>query len=143
MKRFAKCMEAAMQHNERHERECKLLIDAGTLRQFPYLREAVIARPTVIDESKLASPMAKLFGYALTDTTVRIWFLFDGDADTENPRSGLGRVIDPRHAGYVGVAAGRLRERRKASAKVRAAMRGETVKRPRYKRILAWLGVRR
>ncbi len=68
MKRFARYLGAAMQlqHNERHERECKLLIDAGTLRQFPFIREAVIPRPAVIDESRLASPMAKLFGYAMT-----------------------------------------------------------------------------
>ncbi len=76
----------------------------------------------------------------MTDTTIRYWFLFDGDAESDAPRSGLGRVIDPRHAGYLGVATGRLREKRKASAKVRAAMRGETVKQPWYKRILARLG---
>ena len=130
-----------MRHNERHERECKLLVDAGTMRQFPFLREAVIARPAVIDESKLAPAMARLFGYCLAAETVRIWYLFDGDADTDSPRSGLGRVIDPRHA-YLGVATGRLRERRKASAKVRAAMRGETHI-PWYMRFLARLGVRR
>jgi hypothetical protein len=107
------------------------------------MREVTLPRPAAFVESNLAPFGARLFGYATTKDTVRVWYLYRAELDRDEPISGFGRVIDPRHAGYVGVATGRLREKRKASAKVRAAMKGETPKPSWLDRILRWLGVRK